>query len=75
MDLRKKPVKHKFVLTKRDKDLVFLRSNGLTAKQVSEISNISPRTVEKIISILLVEYGCNNITHLAATFIRKGLIK
>jgi DNA-binding NarL/FixJ family response regulator len=75
MDLRKKPIKQKFTLTKRDKDLVVLLSNGLTAKQINEVSNISSRTVEKVVSVLLTEFGCNNTTHLVSTFIRKGLIK
>ncbi len=75
MDLRKRPEKKKFTLTQRDKELISLLSKGLTAKQVSEMSNISNRTVEKIVADLMVQYDCNNKTHLVSTFLRKGLIK
>jgi DNA-binding CsgD family transcriptional regulator len=72
MDLKKyKEVE----LSQRDIAIVKMLSNGMTANEISNQSNISSRTVEMAVLSLRDKYKCKNTPHLVAYFLRKQIIK
>ena len=75
MNLRKTAEKKKWQLSPRDVKIVDLLSKGKGSVEVGKLGGISNRTVESIIATLKFQYKCENIPHLVATFLRKGLIK
>lgn len=58
-------------LTKREVEIVKLLSQGYACKDISEMINISPRTVETYIERLMYKLRARNRLALIATYIRE----
>lgn len=63
------------IVSERDALIVEQYSNGMDRSKIAEYHKISIRTVEAATNKLRVEFGCKNLAHLVAEFLRKGLIK
>jgi DNA-binding CsgD family transcriptional regulator len=63
------------VVTERNVSIINAYSNGYSLDEISKKHKISLRTAEAIVAKLKAEFECKHISHLVATFLRKGLIK
>jgi DNA-binding NarL/FixJ family response regulator len=63
------------IVSERNVDIIKDYSNGIVLSKIAKKNKLSVRSVEAIIAKLKSEFKCKNITHLVATFLRKGLIK
>lgn len=63
------------IVSQRNVDMVMAYSNGHSMAAIAKKQKLSKRTIESVFNKLRAEFGCKNLPHLVATFIRKGLIK
>lgn len=50
-------------------------AKGLTAREIGEKGEVSPRTVEAIVKKLLATFKCKNTAQLVAELMRRNIIK
>jgi DNA-binding CsgD family transcriptional regulator len=62
------------VLSKREKEIVKLLSEGLASKQISDILHISSHTVDTHRRNLLKKTGAKNTLELVVICLKKGLL-
>ena len=61
-------------LTKREREVLILASNGETAKEIAPVLGISARAVEVHIMHVIRKLGAQNRTHAVASALRQKLI-
>lgn len=61
-------------LTRREREVLRLLSEGATDRRIAERLFISPRTVEKHVASVRLKLGASSRTAAAITAARKGLI-
>jgi len=73
MNLQTKTMKMK--LTKREKEVLKLISEGLTAKEISDKLGVSKRTIDAHTSNMLRKTGANNAVRLVMWAVENGELK
>jgi LuxR family transcriptional regulator, transcriptional regulator of spore coat protein len=68
------PVTIVVMLTPREQEVIQLIAQGLSAKQVAQQLNITPRTVESKIERMRLKARARNRTHLIAHAYQQGWI-
>lgn len=69
-------IQHKgaVVVPQRNVEIVIMYANGIPTKTIAKKFKMSIRGIESVVSRLRKEFDCKSISHLVATFFRKGLI-
>lgn len=67
--------KDSVIISERDIQIVQAYANGVGRSKIADKHKISIRTVEAATNKLRAAFGCRNLTHLIAEFLRKELIK
>ncbi len=63
------------VLTRREVEILEYATLGLSAKEVAQHIDISPRTVERHLENIKLKLRAKNRTHMVACAVREGLLK
>ncbi len=64
----------KFWLTEREREVVELVSNGLSAKEIGNTLSIAPSTVERHIDNVRIKTRARNRTHMVALVLCSGVL-
>ncbi len=67
--------KQNTIITKREKQIIELLSQGHTAKKVGKILNRSPRTVDAHTRNLCTKLNASNTAHAVSICYEKGILK
>lgn len=73
--LQEKYNENTVVVTPKKLQIIDMLSNGFSNSEIAEEMSLSVRTIEAYRYDLLEQTGYKNLTHLIASFLRKGLIK
>lgn len=63
------------LITIKQKDVLELRANGISTKEIANRHNVSRQAVQKHIAIACDQLSANDVTHAVAIMVSLGKIK
>ena len=62
-------------LAKRELEILALIADGLNSKEIANVLQNSPRTIENMRARMILKLGARNVAHMVAIAYQKGILK